>query len=93
MLSKQRAPRRSAAQWQKIMTEFSESDLTQNQFCKQKGLAKSTFSKWFSRLRDDQPVENDLLLPISDCLVGGSEKVLELNLNLAGIQIQIKQTT
>ena len=37
-------------QWQQIMTNYSRSGLSQKVFCKQEGLAMSTFSKWRKQL-------------------------------------------
>lgn len=40
----------SAQQWQQIMENYSRSGLNQKAFCKQEGLAMSTFSKWRKQL-------------------------------------------
>ena len=37
-------------QWQQIMENYSRSGLNQKAFCKQEGLAMSTFSKWRKQL-------------------------------------------
>ena len=42
--------RRTAEQWQTIMSAFSNSALTQEAFCAQESLAMSTFSKWRRKL-------------------------------------------
>jgi hypothetical protein len=41
---------RSANDWQNLLETYHQSDLTQEQFCKQHRLAPSTFAKWKNRL-------------------------------------------
>jgi hypothetical protein len=44
--------RRSKAQWQTIIQEFEQSGLSGQDFCRDKGLAQSSFYKWCSLLKN-----------------------------------------
>ena len=44
---------RSAEQWREIFCEFAQSGQTREQFCAERNLKLSTFSRWRKRLRDD----------------------------------------
>lgn len=46
-----RRARRTAAQWKALLEEQSRSGLTQDAFCRMRGLGYSTFCGWQSRLR------------------------------------------
>lgn len=50
--------RRSADQWRKLIAEQAGSGLSQEDFCKQKHLALSTFASWKRRLGSEPAVEN-----------------------------------
>jgi len=50
--------RKSSAQWRTLMQAYESSDLSQREFCRQQGVAYSTFGYWRSRLRStDRPQE------------------------------------
>jgi transposase-like protein len=53
--------RRSLAQWQQIMATYESSDLSQQAFCEQKGLAPSSFSKWRRQLKDEKVTQKEPL--------------------------------
>jgi hypothetical protein len=46
-----RRARRTAAQWEVLLSEQSRSGLTQESFCRLRGLGYSTFGLWRARLR------------------------------------------
>ena len=67
--------RRSQTQWQQIMAAYESSDLSQKAYCKENGLAPSSFAKWRRQLRDDHVIEAAPLgkslfkeLPLQDLL-------------------------
>lgn len=43
---------RTAAQWATIVAEYESSDMTQAEFCKQRGIASSGLYKWRNKLRE-----------------------------------------
>lgn len=49
-MQQQRNIRRTGQDWQSIFNTFSDSGLTQEQFCRQYQLAPSTFAKWKKQL-------------------------------------------
>jgi len=54
-LNKQVKVRRTAEQWQEILSAYENSGLSQEAFCTQQSLATSTFHKWRQRLAADKP--------------------------------------
>ena len=46
----QRRPRRSANQWQTLVAQFGESNLTIKDFCDQENLARDTFNRWRNKI-------------------------------------------
>lgn len=46
-----RSLRRTAAQWEAVLAEQERSGLTQESFCRTRGLGYSTFGMWRARLR------------------------------------------
>ena len=50
-------PRRSPAQWKKLMDQFAQSGVTQEQFCRSEGLAPATFALWRRKLKALAPVQ------------------------------------
>ncbi len=58
--SQSRSPRRSQAEWQRILERFEASGLTQAAFCREQGLSLSTFGYWKRRLGEQRrPSEPD----------------------------------
>lgn len=62
----------NAQQWRQIMNHYNRSGLNQKTFCRQEGLAMSTFSKWRKHLgmiktrpEVDPPADFKPLLPVS----------------------------
>ena len=51
-------PRRSRADWERLMEQYEASSLKQRTFCEQHGVAYSTFCYWRKRLRKSA-IEND----------------------------------
>ncbi len=41
---------RSSDQWREILSEYENGDLTQTDFCREKGIALSNFSRWRKKL-------------------------------------------
>ena len=58
-MSRSIRPRRTAKQWQALITEQAECGLSQSAFCKRKRLALSTFSLWKRRLLEAEPESAD----------------------------------
>ena len=52
-MSRSRRIRRSAEEWREIFSEFVQSGQTRKQFCAERNVKVSTFSRWRERLRDD----------------------------------------
>lgn len=52
----QRRIRRSPDQWREIFTLFDQSGQSRDQFCAERGLGLSTFSRWRRRLCREAPV-------------------------------------
>jgi putative transposase len=51
--------RRSADQWRKLISEQTDSGLSQEAFCKHKRLALSTFANWKRRLGSEPAVQGE----------------------------------
>jgi putative transposase len=51
--------RRTPAQWQAIVDDFLVSNLSAPEFCKQKNIQYSNFSKWRKRLSDEVPIKEN----------------------------------
>ncbi len=47
----QRFPRRSAAQWQTIIQQYTKSGLSVTDFCQQASIGKVSFHKWHNRVK------------------------------------------
>jgi transposase-like protein len=45
-------PRHTEAQWRKIFDQFSQSGMSQEQFCQREDLALSTFDRWRRTFRE-----------------------------------------
>lgn len=45
---------RTATQWAKIVEEYESSDMTQEAFCKQRGIASSGLYQWRNKLNEQQ---------------------------------------
>ena len=53
--------RHNAAFWEKIIAEYHQSKEQLNDFCKQRGLAQSTFHRWRAHLRDSESAVPEFL--------------------------------
>ena len=51
--------RRSRSEWREIFDRFKASGLSQTEFRRREGIAKGTFSRWMTRLADEQPPAAD----------------------------------
>ena len=49
-----RRVRRTRAEWQQIIGEYENANLTQKEFCVENNLGSVSFSKWYHRLRQNQ---------------------------------------
>lgn len=45
--------RRTPSEWRAIIADFRGSGLSQEAFCRQQGLAYSTFTNWLAKLREE----------------------------------------
>lgn len=55
---------RSPEQWQALVDQFEQSDLSQREFCQQKRLAYGTFSRWRRRLLARSESSNEQSRPM-----------------------------
>lgn len=87
----------SADYWQKQITNWKRSGLTQSHFCQQNGLAISTFHKWQKKLRQDSNPELQLPEPFIELPTGTfnhsePEKQWEIELSLGnGVTLRMRQ--
>lgn len=51
----------SETQWRKIISAYKQSGLNQETFCAQKGIAKSSFYRWHSRLGGATPAAEEFV--------------------------------
>jgi len=63
---------RSKAQWQALVTEYEASELTQQAFCKQHGIATSGLNKW--RKRFSRSTESEFVNITGQLCEAGSHK-------------------
>jgi transposase-like protein len=54
-MTSSRRPRRSAAQWQQLVTQQATSGLTASTFCDRHDLSYASFIQWRRRLRQGEP--------------------------------------
>ena len=59
-MAKDRYQRRSPAQWHTLIQQWQRSELSQAQFCRERGLALSTFQLWRRRLANSAGVAADV---------------------------------
>ncbi len=52
------APRRSRADWERLMEQYEAGGLKQRVFCEQHGIGYSTFYYWRKQLRHSTPIKN-----------------------------------
>lgn len=57
MTQSQRRPRKTKTQWQAILADFHQSNLSASAYCQEQGLAYGTFAKWRQRLAQVEPAE------------------------------------
>ncbi len=50
-------PRRTPAQWQQLIDEFSNSPLTVAEFCRANTISQASFYKWRSKLSASKPLD------------------------------------
>jgi hypothetical protein len=92
-----RRARRTAAQWEVLLAEQSRSGLTQDAFCRLRGLGSSTFGYWRARLRRkaDAPEKRTGVTPRAEFIeipawpappvaVAGKDTALQVELELGG---------
>jgi len=87
--------RRSRKQWQSLIDEQQQSDLTQAEFCQQNKLAISSFCNWKRRLSENidrrQPTEDSSWLSLPEQLFSSSGNwKIELDLG-GGICLRLNQ--
>jgi len=89
-------PRHSAAQWQRLVDEYQESDLTQKAFSEQHGIPLSAFGYWKRKLSaassSDQCAESSWL-DLSTLTVAGEQSgswKIELDLG-NGVVLRLNQ--
>jgi len=87
--------RRSRDEWQRLLTEYQESKLSQRAFCQQRGLTLSTFNHWKRRLSSAPPAlpskANDWLeLPLGPVQSAGQSWEIELELG-NGVCLRLRQ--
>ena len=97
--------RRSREEWQALVSEQQASGLTQSAFCRQRGLALSTFHYWKRKLASaktgdgangsavlgGQPAFTEIALPSSSTDAGGEGQPSEVELELgAGVRVIIR---
>lgn len=59
--------RKSGAEWQALMHQYEQSNLTRKQFCAQQSLALSTFDYWRHKLRENHSGrEDEIFVALSD---------------------------
>lgn len=82
-MKKQRNIHRSADDWQSILNAFNESELTQEEFCKSKRLAPSTFAKWKKQLGSTTPTVAPDFIDVSPTSLPSSPEVSGLRFELS----------
>ena len=85
---------RTPQQWQTIMANYDASDLSQADFCRQQGIASSTFFKWKRRLLADLPEQEPLFIamPPAEPQVIQTEPQWQVELELGqGVVLRIRQ--
>lgn len=77
--------RRSRAQWQALIEQFSTSGLSQAQFCEQQGLMEKTFHNW--RLRVNREARSSAFVPVA------TEAVVDSTQSAEGIVVRSGDVT
>ena len=85
---------RSLEEWKAILEEFAGSDVTREEFCTQRGIAKASFDNWYRKLRhrDIRSSENHLIELGSIAMSSGSngwDAELELR---DGVRLRVRNT-
>lgn len=96
-MSKAATPSRrlSSSDWERLMTQYEASALTQRVFCDQQGLAYSTFSYWRKQLRlavsgDNPPTPSATLIELP-LLPADSGRTWRVELDLGqGVTLRMK---
>jgi hypothetical protein len=55
-MNRPKAPRRTRAQWQQLIDEFSNSSLTVAEFCLANTISQASFYRWRSKLSRSEPI-------------------------------------
>ena len=74
---------RSKSEWQQIIQNYNESQLTQDEFCQQAGIPKSSFYNWHRRLKSTTPDRTANFINLSDLTSSDSSRLswdIELDL-------------
>ncbi len=92
-----RRARRTAAQWEALLAEQARSGVTQEAFCRLRGVGYSTFGMWRARLRRkaDAPVKRMSVAPRAEFIempawpvppvaIAGNDTALHVELDLGG---------
>lgn len=86
--------RRTRAQWQTILADFEQSELSAQDFCQQHDLAYSSFAKWRSLLKQERKKQAEPVsfIPMPPLSLGqpGSHWTIELDLG-AGVTLRLTQ--
>lgn len=85
--------RRTPEQWQAIINDFSASDLSGAQFCKQKNIQYASFCKWRQRLLNHQDVSAEpAFLDLSSLAGGATDPTWHITLKLGnGVELVLSQ--
>lgn len=94
-------PRRSRAQWQRLMLDYEASGQSQQVFCREHGLALSTFARWRQILgapvaggpaAEPQRLFTELRVPVSSGAPAGGTPPWEVELALgAGVVLRMRR--
>ncbi len=72
---KARKTRRSESEWRQIIQNYKDSQLTQDAFCQQAGIPKSSFYNWHRRLTSTTDGRTPNLINLSDLTTSDSNRL------------------
>lgn len=88
----QSGTRHSRSEWEQLIATYEQGNLTQREFCAQKGMAYSTFCYWRKQLRESSSVKPAMAPLIELPLLSSDEPVqwrIELDLG-QGVVLRIR---
>lgn len=87
-----RRPRRSSAEWQMIIQQQVQSDLSARQFCLQQDIGYGSFCKWRQRLTTMPPVDIAPLIDLSHLIDQAPNNTWHIELDLGdGLKLNLRQ--